>query len=138
MHIEVERELHNLTLEAVIHGRCLAKEWLAASVLPTGCVKTRILEVLDQLRERKSFNGIDDDLVEEMGTQIRRALNGFRDGIGDRAMCGDVDTVWEQDKDVIKLINLAWRWKEFRGAKRAVDDKLAAVRQMELMLSGMF
>ena len=29
MHIEVERELHNLTLEAIIHGRCLAKEWLA-------------------------------------------------------------------------------------------------------------
>ena len=99
MHIEVERELHNLTLEAIIHGRCLAKEWLATSALPTGCVRTRILEVLDQLRERKGFYGIDDDLVEEMGNQIRRALNGFRDGIGDRAMSGDVDTIWEQDKD---------------------------------------
>ena len=136
MHIEVERELHNLTLEAIIHGRFLAKEWLAASVLPTGCVTTRILEVLDQLRERKGVDGIDDDLVEEMGTQIRRALNELRDGIGDRAMTADIDTVWEQDKDVVKLVNLAWRWKEFRTAKRALDDKLAAVQHAGLLLAG--
>ena len=136
MHIEIERELHNLTLDAIIHARCLAKEWLAANLLPTGCVKTRILEVLDQLRERRGFDGIDDDLVEEIGTQIRRALNELRDGIGDRAMSGDVDTVWEQDKDIIKLVNLAWRWKEFRAAKRALDDKLAAVRQADFLLAG--
>lgn len=138
MHIEVERELHNLTLEAIVHGRCLAKEWLATNVIPTGCVKTRILEVLDQLSERRGFDGIEEDLVEEMGTQVRRALNEIRDGFGDRAMSGDVDTVWEQDNDVITLVNLSWRWKKFRAAKRALDDKLAAVRQMELMLSGMF
>jgi hypothetical protein len=137
MHIEVERELHNLTLETIIHGRCLAKEWLATSALPTGCVRTRILEVLDQLRERKGFYGIDDDLVEEMGTQIRRALNGFRDGIGDRAMSGDVDTIWEQDKDIIQHVNLACRWKEFRAAKRALDDKLAAIQQTDLLLAGL-
>ena len=137
MHIEVERELHNLTLETIIHGRCLAKEWLAASVLSTGCVKTRILEVLDQLRERKGFDGIDDYLVEEVGAQIRRALNGFRDGIGDRAMCGDVDTLWEQDKDIIQHVNLAWRWKEFRAAKRVLDDKLAAILQTDLLLAGL-
>jgi hypothetical protein len=136
MHIEIERELHNLTLDAIIHGRCLAKEWLTANLLPTGCVKTRILEVLDQLRERRGFDGIDDDLVEEIGTQIRRALNELRDGIGDRAMGGDVDTVWEQDKDVVRLVNLAWSWKEFRGAKRALDDKLAAVRHADLLLAG--
>ena len=136
MHIEIERELHNLTLDAIIHGRCLAKEWLAANLLPTGCVKTRILEVLDQLRERRGFDGIDDDLVEEIGTQIRRALNELRDGIGDRAMSGDVDTVWEQDNDIIKLVNLAWRWKKFRAAKRALDDKLAAVRQADFLLAG--
>ena len=138
MHIEVERELHNLTLEAIVHGRCLAKEWLATNVIPTGCAKTRILEVLDQLRERRGFDGIEEDLVEEMGTQVRRALNEIRDGIGDRAMSGDVDTVWEQDNDVITLVNLSWRWKKFRAAKRALDDKLAAVLQLELMLSGMF
>ena len=137
MHIEIERELHNLTLDAIIHGRCLAKEWLAANLLPTGCVKTRILEVLDQLRERRGFDGIDDDLVEEIGTQIRRALNELRDGIGDRAMSGDVDTVWEQDNDIIKLVNLAWRWKKFRAAKRALDDKLAAILQTDLLLAGL-
>lgn len=138
MHIEIEREIHNLTLEAIIHGRRLADEWLAAGCIPKGTTKRLILETLEQLRERQGFDGATEDFIEMMGNEIRRALNEYRDGIGDRAISGDVDTVWEQDKDVIKLVNLACRWKAFRAAKRAVDDQLAAVRQMELMLSGMF
>ena len=135
MHIEIEREIHDLTLEAIIHGRRLAVEWMEAVYVPKGTVKRIILEILEQLRERQGFDGVTEDFIEMMGNEIRRALNEYRDGIGDRAITGEVDTVWEQDDDVIKLVNLAWRWKEFRAAKRAVDDKLAAVQQMELMLA---
>lgn len=138
MHIEIEREIHDLTLEAIIHGRRLAVEWMETGCVPKGTAKRIILETLEQLRERQGFDGVTDELIEMMGNEIRRALNEYRDGIGDLAISGEVDTVWEQDNDVIKLVNLAWRFKEFRAAKRAVDDKLAAVRQMELMLSGMF
>ena len=135
MHIEIEREIHDLTLEAIIHGRRLAVEWMEAVYVPKGTVKRIILEILEQLRERQGFDGVTEDFIEMMGNEIRRALNEYRDGIGDRAITGEVDTVWEQNDDVIKLVNLAWRWKEFRAAKRAVDDKLAAVRQMQLMLA---
>ncbi|MCK0141976.1 hypothetical protein [Aliiroseovarius sp. F20344] len=135
MHIEIEREIHNLTLEAIIHGRRLAEEWLKVGCVPKGTTKHLIRETLEQLRERQGFNGVNDDFIEMMGNEIRRALNEYRDGIGDRAISGDVDTVWEQNNDVIKLVNLAWRWKEFRAAKRAVDDKLAAVRQTDLMFA---
>lgn len=135
MHIEIEREIHNLTLEAIIHGRLLAEEWLEAGCVPKGTTKHLILETLEQLRERQGFDDVNDDFIEMMGNEIRRALNEYRDGIGDRAISGDVDTVWEQNNDVIKLVNLAWRWKEFRAAKRAVDDKLAAVRQTDLMFA---
>lgn len=135
MHIEIERELHNLTLEAIIHGRRLAEEWMETGCVPKGTTKRIILETLEQLRERQGFDGVADELIAMMGNEIRRALNEHRDGIGDLAISGEVDTVWEQDNQVIKLVNLAWRWKEFRAAKRAVDDKLAAVRQMQLMLA---
>ncbi len=136
MHIEIEREIHDRTLEAIIHGRRLAEVWLETGCVPKGTTKRIILETLEQLRERLGFDGVSDDFIEMMGNEIRHALNEYRGGIGDRAISGEIDTVWEQDDDVIKLVNLAWRWKEFRAAKRALDDKLAAVRQMELMLSG--
>lgn len=128
MHIEIERELHDLTLNAVIHGRCLAEEWREAGCVPKGTTKHVILETLEKLGRREGFEGVNDDFIAIMGNEIRRTLNEYRDGIGDRAVTADVDTVWEQDKDVIKLVNLAWRWKEFRAAKRALDDKLSAVR----------
>lgn len=135
MHIEIERELYNLTLEAVIHGRRLAEEWRDACVVSKGATKRIILETLEQLSRREGLTVVDNDLIVLMGNEIRRTLNEYRDGIGDRAVNGDVDTVWEQDKDVIKLVNLAWRWKEFRAAKRALEDKLAAARWIELLLN---
>lgn len=134
MHIEIERELHDLTLNAVIHGRRLAEEWREAGCVPKETTKHIILETLEKLGRREGFEGVNDDFIAIMGNEIRRTLNAYRDGIGDRAVTTDVDTVWEQDKDVIKLVNLAWRWKEFRAAKRALDDKLAAVRLLDTCL----
>lgn len=134
MHFEIERELYDLTLEVVIHGRCLAEEWREAGVVPKGAVKRIIRETLEQLGRREGFEGVNDDFITMMGNEIRRTLNEYREGIGDRAITGEVDTVWEQDKDVIKLVNLAWRWKEFRAARRALEDKLAAARWIEVLL----
>ncbi|MEP5153712.1 hypothetical protein [Planktotalea sp.] len=136
MHIEIERELHNLTVKAVTHGRLLAEEWFETGCVPKGTTKQVILETLKKLGRRESFEGVNDDFIAIIGNEIRRTLNEYRDGIGDRAVTGNVDTDWEQDKNVIKLVNLAWRWKEFRAAKRTLDDKLAAVRQMDVILSG--
>ncbi|GAA3874343.1 hypothetical protein [Celeribacter arenosi] len=136
MHTEIERELHNLTLNTVTHGRRLSEEWFETGCVPKGSTKHVIHETLKRLGRREGFESVTDDFIAIMGNEIRRALNEHRDGIGDRAVTGNVDTDWEQDKDVIKLVNLAWRWKEFGAAKRTLDDKLAAVRQMDVMLSG--
>lgn len=135
MHIEIEREIHDLTLKAVVHGRRLAEEWREAGCVPKGTTKHIILETLEKLGRREGFEVVDDDFIAIMGNEIRRTLNAHREGIGDRAVTEDVDTAWEQNKDVIKLINLAWRWKEFRAAKRALDDKLAVVRWVGLLLT---
>ena len=134
MHIEIERELHNLTLNAVIHGRRLAEEWFETGCVPKGSTKHIIFEALQKLGRREGFEGVNDDFIAIMGNEIRRTLNECRDGIGDLAVTGNVETDWEQDKDVIKLVNLAWRWKEFGAAKRALDDKLAAVRLQDVFL----
>ena len=138
MHIEIEREIHDLTVKAVTHGRLLAEEWLETGCVPKGTAKNVILETLGKLSRREGFEGINDDFIAIMGNEIRRTLNEYCDGIGDRAVTGNVDTDWEQDKDIIKMVNLAWRWKEFGAAKRALEDELAAVRQMDVMLSGAF
>ena len=70
-----------------------------------------------------------------MGEQIRRTLNEIREGKGDAAITQDVDLVWEQDQKVVEYVNLAYRWKQFKKAKIALDDKLSAIREADLFLS---
>ncbi|MCA2008666.1 hypothetical protein [Tritonibacter mobilis] len=135
MDIEIERAVHKLTLEAIILGRLLAEEWLEGSLIAKGSTRPIILEALRSLRERDGLMGIDQDLIELMGEQIRKTLNEIRNGKGDAAISQDVDLDWEQDQKVIEYVNLAYRWKQFKAAKIALDDKLAAIRDADVLLA---
>lgn len=135
MDIEIERTVHKLTLEAIILGRLLAEEWLEGSLIAKGSTRLIILEALRSLREREGLVGIDQDLIELMGEQIRKTLNEIRNGKGDAAVSQDVDVDWEQDQKVIEYVNLAYRWKQFKAAKVALDDKLAAIRDADVLLA---
>ncbi|WP_291727136.1 hypothetical protein [Leisingera sp. F5] len=42
---------------------------------------------------------------------------------------------WEQDQKVIEYVNLAYRWKQFKAAKIALDDKPAAIRDANVLLA---
>jgi hypothetical protein len=135
MDIEIEREVHKLTLEAIVLGRLMAEEWLGGSLIPKGSTKSVILETLRSLRERNGLENVDRDLIELMGEQIRKTLNEIRKGKGDAAVSQDVDLVWEQDQKVIEYVNLAYRWRKFRKATIALDDKLAAIREADHLLA---
>lgn len=135
MDIEIERDVHKLTLDAIVLGRLLAEEWLASSLTPKGSIRSTILDSLQSLRERQGLQQIDQDLIDVMGEQIRRTLNEIREGKGDAAITQDVDLVWEQDQKVVEYVNLAYRWKQFKKAKIALDDKLSAIREADLLLS---
>lgn len=135
MDIEIERDVHKLTLDAIVLGRLLAEEWLAGSLTPEGSIRSTILDSLQSLRERQGLQQIDQNLIDVMGEQIRRTLNEIREGKGDAAITQDVDLVWEQDQKVVEYVNLAYRWKQFKKAKIALDDKLSAIREADLLLS---
>lgn len=135
MDIETEREIHKLTLDAIVSGRLLAEDWLEGSLAPTGTAKALILETLHSLRERASLPNVDRDLIELMGEQIRNALNDIREGKGDEAISREVDLVWEQNQQVIEYVNLAYRWRKFKEAMITLDDKLAATRMAGLLLA---
>ena len=55
-------------------------------------------------------------------------------GVGE-ALKREIAGLWEQDTNIIKLVNLTEQWKLFRQAKQGVDDKLAAIQEVEEMLS---
>lgn len=135
MHIEIEREVHEMTLEALVQGRLLAEEWLGGSLVPSGTSKSVILEALHSLQARNGFKNVGADLIELMGEQIRKTLNEIREGKGDAALAQDVDLVWEQNQKVVEYVNLAYRWKQFKAAKVALDDKLAAIREADVLLA---
>ncbi|SLN54790.1 hypothetical protein PSA7680_02871 [Pseudoruegeria aquimaris] len=135
MDIDTEREIHQLTLDAIVSGRLLAEDWLEGTLAPTGTAKSVILETLRSLRERESLPNVDRDLIELMGEQIRDALNEIRDGKGDAAMSREVDLVWEQNQQVIEYVNLAYRWRKYKEATITLDDKLAATRMADLLLA---
>lgn len=116
-------------------GRLLAEEWLEGSLVTKGSTRLIILEDLRSLRERGGLVGIDQDLIGLMGEQIRYTQNEIRYGKGDAAISQDVDVDWEQDQKVIEYVNLAYRWKEFKAAKIALDDKLAAIRDADVLLA---
>mgnify|MGYP001436611536 CR=1 FL=1 len=135
MDIEIERDVHKLTLDAIVLGRLLAEEWLAGSLTPKGSIRSTILDSLRSLRGRQGLQQIDQDLIDLMGEQIRRTLNEIREGKGDAAISQDVDLVWEQDQKVVEYVNLAYRWKQFKKAKVALDDKMAAIRDTDTLLA---
>ena len=135
MDIRIEREVHTLTLQSIVLGRRLAEEWLEGNLVPKGSTKSLILETLRSLRERNGLQKIDRDLIELMGEQIRKTLNEIREGKGDAAVSQDVDLVWEQDQKVIEYVNLAHTWREFRKATTALEDKLAAIREADILLA---
>lgn len=116
-------------------GRLLAEEWLEGSLVTKGSTRLIILEAIRSLRERGGLVGIDQDLIELMGEQIRYTQNEIRYGKGDAAISQVVDVDWEQDQKVIEYVNLAYRWKEFKAAKIALDDKLAAIRDADVLLA---
>ncbi|UWP96502.1 hypothetical protein K3X48_05875 [Aliiroseovarius crassostreae] len=135
MHIEIEREVHEMTLETLRLGRLLAEEWLGGSLVPRGSSKSIILEALYALRDRNGFKTVGADLIELMGEQIRKTLNEIREGKGDAALSEDVDLVWEQNQKVVEYVNLAYRWKQFKAARVALEDKLAAIREADTLLA---
>ena len=135
MHIEIEREVHEMTLETLVLGRLLAEEWLGGSLTPSGTSKSAILAALHSLQIRDGFKAVDADLIELMGEQIRKTLNDIREGKGDAALAQDVDLVWEQNQKVVEYVNLAYRWKQFKAAKIALEDKLAAIREADILLA---
>lgn len=135
MDTEIERDIHKLALDVIILGRLLAEEWLEGSLIPTGSSKSIILETLQSLRARTGLQQVDQDLIELMGAQIRKTLNEIREGKGDAALSQDVDLVWEQNQKVVEYVNLAYRWKQFKAAKVALDDKLAAIREADDLLA---
>ncbi len=138
MHIEIEREVHEMTLETLHLGRLLAEEWLSGSLVPRGTSKSIIIEALHALRDRNGFKTVDTDLIALMGEQIRKTLNEIREGKGDAALSQDVDLVWEQNQKVVEYVNLAYRWKQFKAARVKLEDKLAAIRETDVLLAGVF
>ena len=128
------REPHAPTLYTITHGRVLAHEKKDAGLLPHGSTKQLTLELLQKLSDRGELNDLDEERIELLGNQIRRFANTYREGLGDRALETDIETENVHDTKVIVLINLAWRWRQFCAAKRALDDKLGAIRETERLL----
>lgn len=133
---ETERELHEMTLNAITHGRLLAQEWKEAGLAPKGSTKQLTLDLLQKLSDRCGLHNIDEERIEMFGNQIRRFTNDYREGLGDRALEMDIETENVHDTKVINLINLAWRWRQFRLAHRRLEDKITAIRETERLLTG--
>ncbi|WP_157133207.1 hypothetical protein [Roseobacter sp. SK209-2-6] len=129
------RETHEIALKAIRHGRLLAQEWREVGLVPQGTIKPFVLELLHSLGERHGLEEMDEERIDLIGDQIRRFTNGYREGLGDRALESDVETEHIFDVKAIDLINLAWRWRQFRNAKRSLDDKIAAIREADHLLS---
>ncbi|QIE45824.1 hypothetical protein G5B38_09960 [Pseudohalocynthiibacter aestuariivivens] len=135
MDIEIERELYGLVDEVVKQGRWLGEEWLGSNLLPKGQSKRFILELLHDLRDRHGHTKIDREILDLMGEQIRQSLNHIREGKGDAAISREVDLSFEDDLAVISYVNLAHRWKQFKAALIALEDKLATIRLADQLLA---
>lgn len=133
---QTERELNELTLNAITHGRLLAQEWREAGVAPQGSTKQLTLELLQKLSDRSGLNDLDEERIDLLGNQFRRFANAYREGLGDRALETDIETESVHDTKVIDLINLAWRWRQLRLAQCRLADKIAAMRDTGRLLAG--
>ncbi|MFV1495748.1 hypothetical protein VW040_05380 [Phaeobacter sp. JH85H1] len=131
---QTERETHELVLAVITQGRLLAQEWQEVGLVPLGTTRSFVLELLRSLGDRHGLDKMDDERIDLFGDQIRRFTNAYREGLGDRVLERDVETEHIFDLKAIDLINLAWRWRQFRNAKRALDDKTAAIRETERLL----
>jgi len=131
-----ERELHELTLNAITHGRLLAQECRDAGMAPQGSTKRLIMDLLQKLSDRCGLSDLDDERIDLIGDQIRRFTNDYREGLGDRALETDIETENVHDTKVIDLINLAWRWRQLRLTQRKLADKVAAIRETKSLLAG--
>ena len=125
---KTEREIHELVLATILHGRVLVQEWRDIGLIPQGCSRKLTLDLLDQLSCRTGHDEFDDDRLNLFEGHIRRFTNEYREGLGDRALRQDIETEHMLDTHSIALVSLIWRWKQFRNAKLALDDKLAAIR----------
>lgn len=134
MDIETEREVHELTLAAIYHGRLLAGEWQETGLVPLGTTKQLTQDLLQNLHERRGLEELDEDHLHLLGEHIRKFTNQYREGLGDRALKQNIETEQIFDAKAIDLINLAWRWRQLRGAKRALDDKMAAIKATDRLL----
>ncbi len=132
-----ERELHELTLNVITHGRMLAQEWRETGLVPRGSTKQLTLELLQKLSDRCGLRDIDDERIDLLGNHIRRFANAYREGLGDRALETDIDTENVHDTKVIDLINLTYRWRQLRLAHRKLEDKSAAIWETKRLLAGM-
>jgi len=103
--------------------------------VPQGSTRPFVLSLLNSLCERSGLEDIDDERIGIIGEQIRHFTNDYRSGLGDQALVRDVDTEHFCDVKGIDLVNLAWCWRQVRKAKRALDDKLAAIRETERLLA---
>lgn len=135
MHIEIEREVHNLTLTAVLQGRLLADEAAEAGYVPKRPARSRLLKLLNQLRNREGLHCVTSEDLDEMQGDIRRLMNEHREGAGDRPLVREHEDVWDIDARMNALKSLLRRWQLFHEAKSALDDKLAAVRQSDTLLA---
>ncbi|MEL0439172.1 hypothetical protein [Phycobacter sp. K97] len=132
---QTERETHELVLMVITQGRLLSQEWHEVGLVPQGTTKPLVLALLRSLGERHDFQEMDEERINLLGDQIRRFTNQYRDGLGDRALESDLETEHIFDLKAMDLINVAWRWRQFRNAKRALDDKIAAIRETERLLT---
>ena len=135
MHIEIEREVHNLTLSTVLQGRLLAEEAALSGYLPSRPSRTRLLKVMTQLRKREGLQNVTDEDIEDMQDDIKRMMNAHHEGAGDRPLLRDHEDVWDTDPKLNQLKGLMRRWQLFSEAKSALDDKLAAIRQSDALLA---
>jgi hypothetical protein len=132
---KTEREMHELVLAVVAQGRQLAQEWEDVGLISHGTTKPFVLGLLKALRGRHGLGEIDEARVRLLGEHIRKFTNEYREGLGDRALETDVDTTAFYDDRTVDLINLAWRWRQFRNALAALDDKVAAIRETQRLLT---
>jgi hypothetical protein len=134
---QTEREIHELVLATIMHGRLLAQEWRNVGLVPQGCSRKLTLDLLDQLSKRTGYDEFDDDRLDLFENHICRFTNEYREGLGDRAFRQDIETEHMLDTHSIALVNLIWRWKQFRHAKLALDDKLAAIKITESSIAAL-
>jgi hypothetical protein len=122
----MERETCELVLAAITQGRLLAHECWEAGLVPKGTTRSLVTALLKNLGQRQRLEEMDEERIDMVGDQIRAFMNEYMAGLGDQALIRDVETDQIFDAKALSLVNLARRWRQFRGTKIALDDKLGS------------